>query len=410
MNILRFLFSIKNRDVLHKEITILGIRFKIRRKLQDRKFHADLPIQPNKIVFNSVFGAYQCSPKYIAEEIRRQGLPYDLVWIVNMNILKYIDSFPKGIRLVMRNSSEAIKELATAKIWVENDRKLKELRKGFRKRPGQVYINTWHGSLGIKKTGAQRNDMKRKERILCETDSAQVDYMLSNAQYTTDFYKEIFWGYGKSVECGCPRNDIFFSPQQQDIRLKVCTQLGISPEKKILLYAPTWRDDKSTACFSLNYAQALAALQERFGGDWLIIVRLHSRMTSLGQSFFPPDTPTVDATYYPDMQELLVSADAVITDYSSCIYDYMLTRRPGFIYAPDMKNYATNRGLCYPLEETPFPLAADNEALENNIRRFDERLYKEQVDAFLRGKGSIDDGHAAERAVELIKNIIDGKA
>lgn len=410
MSIFSNIFSIKDKDITHKEVRILGIRFKLRKKPKDMKLYADLPIQQNKIVFHSVFGAYQCSPKYIAEEIRRQNLPYDLVWVVNMNILKYIEDFPKNLRLVMRGTPEALRELATAKIWVENDRKLKEQLKGLHKRPEQVYINTWHGSLGIKKTGSQRKDMSSKERVLCETDSSQVDYMLSNATYTTDFYKEIFWGYGKSIECGCPRNDIFFSAEQNSIRQKVCEKLGIPEHKKLLLYAPTWREDKSTDCFTLDYTRALAAMQKRYGGEWVMLVRLHSRMFTMKNLFLPPHVQAVDATYYPDMQELLVSADAVITDYSSCIYDFLLTRRPGFIYAPDMAKYTASRGLCYPLEDTPFPLSRSNDELENNVAQFDEAAYRSRVDAFLKGKGSIDDGHAAERVVELIKSIIERSA
>lgn len=140
-----------------------------------------------------------------------------------------------------------------------------------------------------------------------------------------------------------------------------------------------------------------------------MVVRLHPFMRELKDLFFPQGVPVINATDLPDIQELLVASDAVVTDYSSCIYDFLLTGRPGFIYAPDKHFYASGRGLCYPLEETPFPLAADNSELEKNIEFFDEAAYKTRVKTFLQGKGSIDDGHASERVVNLIKSIIENE-
>lgn len=409
MSFLNWLYSVKNKGPLHKEVRVLGLTFRVRRELsKDGKFH-NLPIENDKIVFCTQAGGYHCSPKYIAEEIRRQNLPYRQVWVVNKNILHYYDSYPKDVKLVMRGTAEALRELATAKIWVENERKLSELKSGLRKKQGQVYINTWHGSLGIKKTGNQRSDLTSASLMLGKADSSLLDYAISNSTYTTNFYKEIFWEYGTSLEYGCPRNDIFFSPDQERIRHAIREQLHISPDKKIFLYAPTWRNSGDTTCFNLDYARALCALKKRFGGDWVMVVRLHPFMRELRDLFFPQGVPVINATDLPDIQELLVASDAVVTDYSSCIYDFLLTGRPGFIYAPDKHFYASGRGLCYPLEETPFPLAADNSELEKNIEFFDEAAYKTRVMTFLQGKGSIDDGHASERVVNLIKSIIENE-
>lgn len=409
MSFLRYIFSVKNRGPLHRDVRILGFRFTVRRKLSKTGKYHKLPIKDTKIVFCTQAGAYHCSAKYIAEEIRRRNLPYEQVWIVNRNILRHYDSYPKDVKLVMRGTPEALQELASAKIWIENERKQEELKKGLRKKKGQVYINTWHGSLGIKKTGNQRSDLTADKLAYGHADSSLLNYAISNSTYTTNFYKEIFWGFGKSLEMGCPRNDIFFSDRRDAIRSAICKKLGISASCKILLYAPTWRNSGDTACFTLDYARALQAMTARFGGEWVLAVRLHPFMAGLEDIFFPPNAPVVNATDHADMQEILVSADAVITDYSSCIYDYILLRRPGFIYAPDMHAYSTGRGLCYPLEETPFSLAANNDEMENNIRQFDESAYIARVESFLQGKGSIDDGHACERVVDFIRTIVEGK-
>ena len=104
-----------------------------------------------------------------------------------------------------------------------------------------------------------------------------------------------------------------------------------------------------------------------------------------------------------DMQELLAAADCLITDYSSCAFDFMLTRRPVFLYTPDIREYDTQRGFYYPLTSTPFPLAQNNAELQKNIDSFDEAAYRQKVEAFLAGKGCIEDGHASERVAELIE-------
>ena len=114
----------------------------------------------------------------------------------------------------------------------------------------------------------------------------------------------------------------------------------------------------------------------------------------------------IDTTLYSDMQELLAISDIVITNYSSCIYDFMLTYRPAFIYASDVQKYDNNRGFYYPLTSTPFPVAENNDIMIKNIEQFDYEKYKKDVSAFLNEKGCIDDGKASERVVELIKQIM----
>lgn len=118
----------------------------------------------------------------------------------------------------------------------------------------------------------------------------------------------------------------------------------------------------------------------------------------------------VDATLYADVQELFVAADAMITDYSSAIFEYVQTRKPGFLFVPDRKHYNGKLGLEYPLEETPFPIAVSNEELERNIFQFDEENYRVKVARFLKEKGSIDDGYAAKRFVDFLETIVQGGA
>ena len=110
------IFSLKNVSSTHRQLCVLGVRIKLRRPLGNQKLYEHLPVQPNKIVFRSVVSGYSCNPRYIAEEILRRGLPYDLVWVVDRHVLKYMDAFPPNIRLVMDGNEEAIREFATARV------------------------------------------------------------------------------------------------------------------------------------------------------------------------------------------------------------------------------------------------------------------------------------------------------
>lgn len=117
----------------------------------------------------------------------------------------------------------------------------------------------------------------------------------------------------------------------------------------------------------------------------------------------------IEATDVLDMQELIALTDVAITDYSSWIYDFMLMRKPGFIYAVDLEKYNTERGFYYPIETTPFAISTNNDELVDSILSFDDEAYQSKLEAFLEEKGCVEDGHAAERAADLICRIIAGE-
>jgi CDP-glycerol glycerophosphotransferase len=158
-------------------------------------------------------------------------------------------------------------------------------------------------------------------------------------------------------------------------------------------------------CFSLDVEKTVQAISKKFNDDWVVIIRLHPWLLNYKDKFTPKGSNIIDATSYSDMQELLVASDILITDYSSCVYDFMLQYKPAFIFATDIKKYDNTRGLYYPLSSTPFPVAETNDELVEKIENFDYESYKENVAEFLKGKGCIEDGHASERVVELIKSI-----
>ena len=154
----------------------------------------------------------------------------------------------------------------------------------------------------------------------------------------------------------------------------------------------------------MDYSAVLAALKNKFGGEWVMA----ARMTPLAnrERFITDDLGIINVSNYADIQELLVTADVCISDYSSCIFDYLHTGRPAFIYASDHASFERSRGLYYPLAQTPFQIAENNEQMLNNIRSFNSEVYSRKISPFLKEKGSMEDGCAAKRVVDLLQKLI----
>ncbi len=366
------------------------------------------PVNTRKIVFSNYAGmGYGCNPKYIAQLLLKTHPELKLIWLINPKNGDF--KFPKGIKKVNIKSVRAFYDLCTAKIWVDNYHKVELIKKHLTKRPEQYYIQTWHGSLGIKKIEADVNAFittKSWKEYAIENAKMQ-DYLLSNSEFEDGVYKSAFWGEGKILRIGHARNDIFFKENNR-LKQNICKLYNIDENKNILIYVPTFRQGCSTKIYDLDYENLKNALEKKFGGDWVIFVRMHRNIKS------KPDLQgkdyVYDASSYDDVQELLACADAAVTDYSSCIFDFVLTRKPGFIYAPDIERYNHERGFYYSLYETPFPVAQNNTELALNIENFEDNIYKSKVEDFLRGKGCVDDGNSSARAVELIEKLITDKS
>lgn len=387
--------------------TKIGISHSLK-KVYEKKW-AGLKVEEHKIVFDNYMGkGYGCNPKSVTEELLKRNRELDIVWMVK-NATEHAEEFPKGVRLVEYGSPEAFYEYATAKIWIGNYHLVAYLNKGLMKKPEQKYIQMWHGSFGIKKIENDCNLLKQDRNwvYLARKNSEYTDYWISNSDFETKVYEKSFWDVKNILEYGHPRNDIFFEKEQiNDLKQKICDYFHIS-DKKIVLYVPTYRDDRMESSMYPDYNIVLDSLKKRFQGEWTAFIRMHPRMIEYASTLIPQQKDIVDATGYPDIQELLAVADVVITDYSSSIFDFILTRKPGFLFVPDAEEYDSMRGLYYPLSETPFPIAKDDKELQENILQFDEIRYVASVERFLEEKNSKEDGYASSRVVDLIEQIID---
>lgn len=406
------IFSIRNLNAHKKIIKICGIKIRISRQNCILKYK-NLPIE-NKILFNNFGGnSYGCNPKYIAEEIIKRNLPYELVWLCKDS--KKIDksAIPANIRIVDFNAKDAIKECYSSKLVISNVRLNILIKQGWQKRENQFYLQTWHGSLGIKRIDNDApvfNDENNQEWVsLAKIDSEIADYLLTNSKFENKILPKALWFNNTFLKLGHPRNDIFFYEKQKlnEIKKKVFERLHISNKVKVCLYVPSFRDDTTLECYSLNAQRLLKTLQSKFKGQWILVVRMHPRVQNHSNKIFHFGDDIIDASFYADIQELLVSCDIAITDYSSCIFDFILTRKPAFIFATDIEKFNNERGFYYPLESTPFPIAKNNEELTQNIINFDNEKYLKEVEKFLVDKGCMEDGKASKRVVDLIEKIMD---
>ena len=366
--------------------------------------YGSLPIEENKIIFTNYMGkGFGCNCRPVAEELIRRGGDYDFVWVVSdpEEQRKY---FPPQIRLVQYGSEEMMQEYASAKYWVCNYHLVDLFGHGLRKKEGQVYIQMWHGSFGIKR---QERDVESltQDKVwvkFSEMNSENTDYWISNSKFENAVYERSFWNVKNIKEYGHPRNDIFFRPHS-DLKRKVRRRLGVTDDSRILLYIPTYRNDLSDTAYRVDFEGVKEALEEKTGQHWKIAVRLHPKLIEKAEEFVPQADFILDVTRYPDITDLLATADAALTDYSSAVFDFMLSGNPAFIFATDIEEYNNERGFYYDIYSTPFPVAVNNQELLENIKRLDFGAYRSKVMRFLKEKGSFESGHAAEKVADLIE-------
>lgn len=354
------------------------------------------PVDKKKIVCCNMKGKrYGDNPKYIADEIIRQGLSYELVWLMKPDTKAEV---PEGIRVAKYNPFSLAYELATAKIWIDSNTK----PLGLLKRKGQYYIQTWHGSYGLKKMyGDIPDKINLFDKRNIKYNSQIQDLFVSNSDFYSDIYRRAFWYEGKILQCGSPRNDIFFTEDRQC--LKRVQEYFHTEGKKMALYAPTYRNDFGTDAYRLDFERMRQCLEKRFGGEWVILVRLHPHNMMDAKQFLEYNDFIMNATGYSVMQELLVACDILVSDYSSCMFDFVTTKKPCFMYASDAAGYKEEHDFYFNIYELPFPLAENNEEMEQQILQFDEGTYRKNLEEMFEKVGLTEDGTACKQVVEWIE-------
>lgn len=354
------------------------------------------PVQNNKIVCCNVKGKrYGDNPKYVTDEILRQGLNYEIIWLLNKDVVM---DLPEGIQRANYSLFSMAYHLATAKIWIDSNTK----PNGLLKRKNQFYIQTWHGSYGLKKIGKDISDKLTSIDKRDLTYNAKIeDLFVSNSRFYSDLYRRAFWYEGEILECGSPRNDIFFTEHPEIT--KAVKEYFHTTNKRMAIYAPTYRSDYKTDSFKLDFEQLCDNLEARFGGEWVILVRLHPQNIADAESFIEYNDRIINATGYSVMQELLVACDVLISDYSSCMFDFVTTGKTCFIYASDVQKYKDDRDFYFDIHSLPFPVAENNTEMKENIMNFDEAVYKDKLQQLFDEVQLCENGTACKQVVSWIQ-------
>ena len=285
------------------------------------------PIKKNKVCFINFSGkGYGDNPKYITEEILKENEDIEIVWFVK-NIEKVKKEFPSRIRLVKIFSLRYLYELATAKVWVNNSR----FDQFVIKRKGQYYIQTWHGGLALKKIEYDASDkMSEYYHKVMKNDNNLMDVMISNSKFCTEVYRRAFRFKGDIKEYGTPRND-FLLQKHDDTITKIRNFFDIKEDNKILLYAPTFRDKYLKNPYDIDFERVKKELEDKTKQKWKIIVKLHPRIEN-PEDLIKFNDDIINATKYPDVQELIYSCDLLITDYSSTMFESLIAKKSVILY------------------------------------------------------------------------------
>ncbi|MFE7552403.1 CDP-glycerol glycerophosphotransferase family protein [Streptomyces gardneri] len=365
-----------------------------------------LPLR-DQVLYVSYNGKqFSDSPRALHEELLRRGSDVEHLWAVRDGQVE----LPDTLKTVRFQGTDWYEALARARYIVTNG----HLPHWIKRREGQVIVQAWHGTM-LKKIGlditAPAFDPNYHARLVQE--SANWNILVSSNRFSTPILKRAMGYDGLIAETGYPRNDYLYAEDRDERAAAVKEKLGLPKDKKVVLYAPTWRDDlsHSRGQFKFDLRVDLEDARRRLGDDHVFLVRRHSNIVDLvpgaGNGF------VFDVSEYPDIADLYLAADIMITDYSSVMFDYAHLKRPMMFFTYDLEHYRDRlRGFYFDFEQdAPGPLIGTSDELIQAILDVDEVAaeHQEKYDAFHRNFCDLDDGHAAERLADLMfKTARDG--
>lgn len=335
------------------------------------------------------------NPGALCAELARRDLGLDLVYAVGDHSLVP----PPGARTVIRYSREWFELLGRARYLIVNA----SLPYFFRKREGQLYFQTWHGTP-LKRIAHDRPHLDffnwhHRRQLLLARDG--WDYLLSQSEACSRFLSSAFRYSGPVMELGYPRNDILALPEGEAVRRRVRAHFGIPDDARVVLYAPTWRDNNRTGMVfnKVLYLDPVEFVEEVPGS--FVLVRGHYNSVGAAEERSTSDR-VLDVTRYPDIADLYLAADALVTDYSSVFFDFAITDKPMVFLAPDLREYRDdNRGFYLDYHETvPGPVCLTTAEVVAAVRAPD--TYAEVRETFRQRFTPHDDGGAAARVVDAI--------
>ena len=335
-----------------------------------------IPVKDNVILFESSNGRnYTGNPKYIYEEMVRQGLDkkYKCIWSFQNPAIEIFDS--------------------RHQYYLRKNKKTK-------------YIQTWHGTplkklaLDMEKVNMSGHQNIEKYRENFAKNTSAWDYLISQNSYSSEIFKRAFAFDGEMLEIGYPRNDILINENNETKINEIKNKLGIDKNKKIILYAPTWRDNEyyDSGVYKFATEMDFNAMKNALSDDYVLIV------------WEDYEDFVIECNEMWDIQELYLISDILITDYSSVMFDYALLNRPILFFTYDMEFYKDNlRDFYFDINTVPGPLIETTEELvdfiKNNTKEEYFEKYGDKYQAFKEKYNEFDDGNASNNIIKLIKGF-----
>ena len=397
----KLLKKIRFRSVLSTLKRVMLSRSQLKKFLY-RKVFASQKMFENTVLLESFFGkSYSDSPKYIFEYLN-EHFPgkYNYVWILNEK-----HKLPYRAKQIKRFSFRYFYYLARCKYIVFNSRQPVY----FIKREGNVFLETWHGTP-LKKLVFDMEEVTTasplyKEQFYIQTRS--WDYLVAPNEFSAEIFGHAFMYDGPLLRTGYPRNDILYREDKEELVYTLKEKLHIPQDKKVALYAPTWRDDEfyGSGKYKFTLQLDLDKMKERLGDEWIILLRTH---------YFIADYLDVtkygdfvcNVSKYDDIAELYLISDILITDYSSVFFDYANLRRPMLFYTYDLEKYRdVLRGFYINMEEEiPGPLLFTTEEVMEAMKNLSEieETYREKYQLFCDKFCDFENGTATENIVNTV--------
>ena len=358
---------------------------------------------------------YNCNPRAITDKMVEKGLvgkEFEVTYAF-VNPSEFQNEMPAPIGSVLIGSLRYFYLLATTQFVIANTRFGGGLYWPFRKKKGQYYIQTMHGGHGLKKVELDVAGTLSEEYVKgIYEDSSRIDLMISDSAFWTHCARTAFaFPKGEILEVGLPRNDEFFvgDTVRDNYRSMVASivskqkNIAVPKDVKYLVYCPTFRSNGRRDVYGFDPNNLVSALETKFGGTWCILVSSHPNMKNYYKSIYDFSHPRMVDVGGEDLQPILVSGDAALTDYSSAGFEFALTQKPVLLLCRDKDDY--DRGFYINLEDLPFPYAETDEELIANIQNFDNYKYLKDLEKFNKEViGLKETGHAAETVVEWMIN------
>lgn len=367
-----------------------------------------LPKDNNVIIFESFLGKqFSDSPRAIYEYLKKHYPNYKMYWSIERNSIKKFER--SEIRYIRRFSLKWMIIMNHAKFWVTNSR----LPLWIPKPKKTIYLQTWHGTP-LKRLAVDMNEVHMPEtnteiyKKNFTTEAKKWDYLISPNAYSTEIFKRAFQFDKEVIESGYPRNDYLINMNNETEIKKIKTINKLPLDKKVILYAPTWRDNQfyGRGQYKFDVHMDLDLLKQKLADDYIIILRLHYLIAeNLDLSTFKGFV--YDYSYHEDIRELYLIADLLITDYSSVFFDYANLKRPMLFYVYDIEEYRDNlRGFYFDFENcAPGPLVKTTEEIIDAIKEQEKGFLTEyNVETFYEKFCYLEDGYATKRVVERVFN------